>query len=70
MISPSEIYGHSSISKQLKKVMFDWDELAQESKVPQLMKMAITTGAYRIGIFLPGTTASIWIGKVEGMNKK
>ncbi len=34
MISPSEIYGHSSISKQLKKVMFDWEELAQESKVP------------------------------------
>ena len=33
-----------------EKVMLDWVKQAQESKVPQLMKMAVTIMAYRTGI--------------------
>ena len=33
-----------------EKVMLDWMKQAQESKVPQLMKVAVTIMAYRTGI--------------------
>ena len=44
-----------------EKVMLDWVKQAQESKVPQLMKMAVTIMAYRTG--RPGTTAPYRPGK-------
>ena len=48
--------------------MLDWVKQAQESKVPQLMKMAVTIMAYRTGILA-------WYDcpyrrKVEGINNK
>ena len=52
-----------------EKVMLDWVKQAQESKVPQLMKMAVTIMAYRTGI-LAWCDCSISTGKVEGINNK
>ena len=52
-----------------EKVMLDWVKQAQESKVPQLMKMAVTIMAYRTGI--PAwCDCPISTGKVEGINNK
>ena len=52
-----------------EKVMLDWVKQAQESKVPQLMKMAVTIMAYRTGI--PALCdCPISTGKVEGINNK
>ena len=48
-----------------EKVMLDWVKQAQESKVPQLMKMAVTIMAYRTGI-LAWYDCPISTGKVEG----
>jgi len=44
--------------------MLDWVKQAQESKVPQLMKMAVTIMAYRTGIL--AWYDPISTGKVEG----
>lgn len=44
-------------------------EKAQESKVPQLMKMAVTIMAYRTGI-LAWYDCPVLTGKVEGINNK
>ena len=52
-----------------EKVMLDWVKQAQESKVPQLMKMAVTIMAYRTGI-LAWYDCPISTGKVEGSNNK
>ena len=52
-----------------EKVMLDREKLAQESKVPQLMKMAVTIMAYRTGI-LAWYDSPISTGKVEGINNK
>ena len=52
-----------------EKVMLDWVKQAQESKVPQLMKMAVTIMAYRTGI-LAWYDCPISTGKVEGINNK
>ena len=52
-----------------EKVMLDWVKQAQESKVPQLMKMAVTIMAYRTGI-LAWYDCPISTGKVEGINDK
>ena len=52
-----------------EKVMLDWVKQAQESKVPQLMKMAVTIMAYRTGI-LAWHDCPISTGKVEGINNK
>ena len=52
-----------------EKVMFDWGKQAQESKVPQLMKMADTIMAYRTGIHAL-YDCPISTGKVEGINNK
>ena len=49
--------------------MLDWVKQAQESKVPQLMKMAVTIMAYRTGI-LAWYDCPISTGKVEGINNK
>ena len=49
--------------------MLDWGKQAQESKVPQLMKMAVTIMAYRTGI-LAWYDCPISTGKVEGINNK
>ncbi len=49
--------------------MLDWVKQAQESKVPQLMKMAVTFMAYRTGI--PAWyDCPISTGKAEGINNK
>ena len=45
--------------------MLDWVKQAQESKVPQLMKMVVTIMAYRTGI-LAWYDCPISTGKVEG----
>ena len=42
--------------------MLDWVKQAQESKVPQLMKMAVTIRAYK-PVFWRGTTAPYRPGK-------
>ena len=52
-----------------EKVMLDWVKQAQESKVPQLMKMAVTIMAYRTGI-LAWYDCPISTGKAEGINNK
>ena len=52
-----------------EKVMLDWVKQAQESKVSQLMKMAVTIMAYRTGI-LAWYDCPISTGKVEGSNNK
>jgi putative transposase len=52
-----------------EKVMLDWVKQAQESKVPQLMKMAVTIMAYRTGI-LAWYDCPISTGKVEEINNK
>ena len=52
-----------------EKVMLDWVKQAQESKVPQSMKMAVTIMAYRTGI-LAWYDCPISTGKVEGINNK
>jgi len=52
-----------------EKVMLDWVKQALESKVPQLMKIAVTIMAYRTGI--PAWyDCPISTGKVEGINNK
>ena len=50
-------------------VMLDWVKQAQESKVPQLVKMAATVMAHRTGI-LAWYDCHISTGKVEGINNK
>lgn len=52
-----------------EKVILDWAKQAQESKVPQLMKMAVVIMAYRTGI-LARYDFSISTEKVEGINNK
>ena len=52
-----------------EKVMLDWVKQAQESKVPQLMKMAVTIMVYRTGI-LAWYDCPISTGKAEGINNK
>ena len=49
--------------------MLDWVKQAQESKVPQLMKMAVTIMAYRTGI-LAWYDCPISTGKVEEIYNK
>ena len=55
--------------EEAEKVMLDWVKQAQESKVPQLMKMAATMMAHRTGI-LAWYDCHISTGKVEGINNK
>ena len=55
--------------EEAEKVMLDWTKQAQESKVPQLMKMAATVMAHRTGI-LAWYDCHISTGKVEGINNK
>ena len=50
-------------------VMKDWVKQAQESKILQLQKMAVTLLAYRTGI-LAWYDCHISTGKVEGINNK
>ena len=52
-----------------EKVMLDWMKQAQESKVPQLMKVAVTIMAYRTGI-LAWYDCPISTGEAEGINNK
>ena len=52
-----------------EKVMLDWVKQAQENKVPQLMKMAVTIMAYRTGV-LAWYDCPISTGKAEGINNK
>lgn len=54
---------------EAEMVMLDWVKQAQESKVPQLMKMAATIMAHRTGI-LAWYDCHISTGKVEGINNK
>ena len=49
--------------------MLDWVKQAQESKVPQLMKMAVTIMAYRTGV-LAWYDCPISTGKVKKINNK
>ena len=55
--------------QEAEKVILDWVKQAQESKVPQLMKMVVTIMAYRTGI-LAWYDCPISTGKVEGINNK
>ena len=55
--------------QEAEKVMLDWVKQAQESKVPQLIKMAVTITAYRTGI-LAWYDCPISTGKVERINNK
>ena len=52
-----------------EKVMLDWRKKAQESKVPQLMKIAVTIMSFRTGI-LAWYDCPISTGKAEGINNK
>ena len=54
---------------EAESVLIDWVKQAQESKVPQLMKMAATIMAHRTGI-LAWYDCHISTGKVEGVNNK
>lgn len=55
--------------QEAETVMLDWVKQAQETKVPQLMKMAATLMAHRTGI-LAWYHCHISTGKVEGINNK
>ena len=55
--------------EEAEKVMLDWVKQAQESKIPQLIKMATTIMAHRTGI-LAWYDCHISTGKVEGINNK
>lgn len=55
--------------EEAEKVMLDWVKQAQESKIPQLIKMANTIMAHRTGI-LAWYDCHISTGKVEGINNK
>ena len=50
-------------------VFDDWVRQAEQSKIPQLMKMAVTMKAYRRGI-LAWYDCHLSTGKVEGINNK
>lgn len=50
-------------------VLEDWVRQAEQSKIPQLMKMAVTMKAYRRGI-LAWYDCHLSTGKVEGINNK
>ena len=50
-------------------VFDDWVRQAEQSKIPQLMKMAVTMKAYRKGI-LAWYDCHLSTGKVEGINNK
>ena len=50
-------------------ILDDWVKQAEQSKIPQLMKMATTINAYRRGI-LSWYDCHISTGKVEGINNK
>ena len=63
-----EIWAQTSKDKALD-VLLDWVRQAQESKVPQLMKMAATLMAHRTGI-LAWYDCHISTAKVEGINNK
>lgn len=52
-----------------EKVLVDWVEQANESKIPQLMKMAMTVLSHKRGI-LAWYDCHISTGKVEGINNK
>ena len=54
---------------EAENILLDWVKQAQESKVPQLMKMAATIMAHRTGI-LAWYDCHISTGKVEGINNK
>ena len=60
----------SQISKEeAEAVLDDWVKQARESKIPQLMRMAATLLAHRIGI-QAWYDSRISTGKVEGINNK
>ena len=61
--------GMQSNKQAAEKVMLDWGKQARESKVPQLMKMAVTIMAYRTGI-LARHDCPISTGKADGINNK
>ena len=50
-------------------VLDDWVRQAEQSRIPQLMKMAVTKKAYRRGI-LAWYDCHLSTGKVEGINNK
>lgn len=52
-----------------EEVFYDWVKQAEQSKIPQLMKMAITMKTFRRGI-LAWYDCHISTGKVEGINNK
>lgn len=52
-----------------ERVLKDWVKQAQESKIPQLMRMSMTLLAHRRGI-LAWYDCHISTGKVEGINNK
>ena len=52
-----------------EEVLDDWVRQAEQSKIPQLMKMAVTMKAYRKGI-LAWYDCHLSTGKVEGINNK
>ena len=66
--SNSEVWMQPN-KRAAEKVMLDREKLAQESKVPQLMKMTITIMACRTGL-LTWYDCPISTGKAEGINNK
>ena len=52
-----------------EEVLDDWVRQAEQSKIPQLVKMAVTMKAYRRGI-LAWYDCHLSTGKVEGINNK
>lgn len=50
-------------------VFDDWVRQTEESKIPQLQKMAVTMRAYKTGI-LAWYDCHLSTGKVEGINNK
>ena len=52
-----------------EKVLMEWVEQAKESKIPQLMKMAMTVLGHKRGI-LAWYDCHLSTGKVEGINNK
>lgn len=57
------------IKAMAESVFDDWVRQAEQSKIPQLQKMAVTLRAYRTGI-LAWYDCHLSTGKVEGINNK
>ncbi|WP_456099466.1 transposase [Prevotella jejuni] len=64
-----KLFVYHSIFRKNQKVLDDWVRQAEQGKVTQLQKMAVTVKTYKKGI-LAWYDCHLSTGKVEGINNK